>query len=148
MKLETSADLLERVRAKHGASWYRLAKMLPAHENTVYSWKAGHTIVDRKFAPRLAALLDEPAEYVLACLEHEKEQSAEVRKLWARIAAKFRSHAASILLAVLLGPALFVPGSQGVRGAMAEDASRALYIMVSRLWRWLRRPPRVIPVPG
>lgn len=100
MKLETSQDLLNRLMAKQGWSWYRMAKELPAHENTVYSWKGGHTIVDRKFAPRIAELLGEPAEYVLAILEAEREQSAEVLKVWKRIAERFRS-TASILLVCL-----------------------------------------------
>jgi len=102
MKLETSQDLLNRVREKHHASWYGLAKLLPAHENTVYSWKGGRTVVDRKFAPRIAELLGESAEYVLACLEADREQDAEVLKVWERIATKFRGHAASVLLVSML----------------------------------------------
>ena len=103
MKLETSQDLLNRVRAKQGASWYGLAKLLSTHPNTVYNWKGGHTVVDRKFAPRIAELLGESAEYVLACIEADREQDAEMQKVWERIAAKFRSHAASVLLASVLG---------------------------------------------
>lgn len=102
MKLETSSDLLNRVRAKHRSSWYGLAKLLGTHTNTVYNWKGGHTIVDRKFAPRIAELLDESAEYVLACLEAEREQSAEVLKLWRRIAERFRSTASILLVGLVL----------------------------------------------
>ena len=98
MKLETSHDLLERLRAKYGSSWYGLATVLGAHEKTISNWKNGRTVVDRKFAPRIADLLEESPEYVLACLEAEREGDTEVRKLWQRIAAKFRSRAASILL--------------------------------------------------
>jgi hypothetical protein len=98
MQLETSQDLLNRVRAKQNSSWYGLARLLSTHKNTVYNWKGGHTIIDRKFAPRIAELLGESPEYVLACLEADREQDAEVLKVWHRIAAKFRSNAASILL--------------------------------------------------
>jgi hypothetical protein len=100
MKLETSQDLLNRVRARHDTSWYGLAALLSTHKNTVYNWKGGHTVVDRKFAPRIAELLDESAEYVLACLEADREQDAEVLKVWRRIAERFRSPA-SILLVCL-----------------------------------------------
>lgn len=105
MKLETSQALLLRVRAAHDWSWYRLAKELHAHENTVYGWKRGATVVDRKFAPRLAELLGESAEYVLACLEADREQDTELQKVWERIGSKFRGHAASIVLvgALVLG---------------------------------------------
>jgi plasmid maintenance system antidote protein VapI len=108
MKLETSYELLERLRAKYSSSWYGLADVLGAHEKTIANWKNRRTVVDKRFAPRLAALLDEAPEYVLACLEAEREPDAEVRKLWERIATKFRSHAASILL---VGFALFGVGS-------------------------------------
>jgi len=108
MKLETSQDLLNRVRARHHTSWYGLIRLMDVHKNTVYSWKGGHTVIDRKFVPKIAELLDEPEEYVLACLEADREQDAQMLKVWERIAAKFRGHAASILL---VGFALFGVGS-------------------------------------
>jgi len=122
MKLETSQDLLNRLRAKHGASWYGLQKLLDVHKNTVYSWKGGHTIVDRKFAPRIAELLDESAEYVLACLEAEREQSAEVLKVWRWIAERFRS-TASILLVGLVGVGLGALPAQRVTAAELSAAT-------------------------
>ena len=139
MKLETSQDLLNRVRAKHGTSWYGLIKLMGVHKNTVYSWKGGHTALDRKFAPRVAELLDEPAEYVLACLEGEREQSAEVLKLWRRIAERFRSTASILLVALGL---LSVP-----RGASAtvldvgsaEIVKPPVYTLCATRYRWGRR---------
>ena len=103
MKLETSVELLERVRARNGnASWYRLGKIIPASENTVANWRHGRTTIDRKFVTRIAALLDDSPEYVLLCLEAERETSAELRKLWRRIAERvIRLPAPIILLAVL-----------------------------------------------
>jgi hypothetical protein len=98
MKLETSVELLERVRAAEKVSWWKLPRVLDASESTVKNWKHRRTTVDRRFAPRIAELLGEPPEYVLACLEADREQDAEVLKVWHRIAAKFRSNAASILL--------------------------------------------------
>lgn len=140
MKLETSQDLLNRVRAKHHASWYGLQKLLGTHKNTVYSWKGGHTVVDRKFAPRIAELLGESAEYVLACLEADRERDAEMLKVWERIGAKFRSHAASILLAIML---VFGVGSAGKAEAATSPTEGAdcapMYIMSNRWRRCLGR---------
>lgn len=111
MKLETSTELLERVRAKHSVSWYRLAKLMPAAENTVANWRHGRSTIDRRFVGRVAELLGESEEYVLLCLEHERETSAELRKVWKRLASLITtSRAASILpvcLALLIG--LFSP---------------------------------------
>ena len=117
MKLETSQDLLNRVRAKHGTSWYGLQKLLDVHKNTVYSWKGGHTSVDRKFAPRIAELLDESAEYVFLCLEADREQDIEVRKLLRGMAERFRSKVASVLLAGLVLLGLAALPAQSVRAA-------------------------------
>jgi plasmid maintenance system antidote protein VapI len=130
MKLETSHELLERLRAKSGSSWYGLAGVLGAHQKTIANWKNGRTVIDKKFAPRLATLLDEAPEYVLACLEAEREPDAEVRKLWQRIAAKFRSHAASILLATML--VLGVGSAEKAEAAThspADAGARSLYLM-------------------
>jgi hypothetical protein len=79
-------------------SWYRLGRVLPASETTVANWKNGRTTIDRKFVTRIAELLEESPEYVLLCLEAEREQSVELRKLWRRIAERFRSTTASVLL--------------------------------------------------
>lgn len=100
MKLETSQDLLERIRAKYDLSWYGLIDLLQVHKNTVYSWKANHTTVDKRYVLKIAELLDESPHYVLACLEAERDP--DHAKLWMEIAAKFRGRAASILLAGLL----------------------------------------------
>lgn len=151
MKLETSQDLLNRVRARHHASWYGLQKLLGTHKNTVYSWKGGHTVVDRKFAPRIAELLDEPAEYVLACLEADREHDAEVLKVWERIATKFRGHAASIVLATML-----VSGVGSAAKAEAAEPSpsgaRAAHCMLCeiarRMRRWRDRGTSIFRAPG
>lgn len=133
MKLETSQDLLLRLRVQNNWSWYRLAKELPAHENTVGNWRHGRTIVDRRFAPRIAELLGESAEYVLACIEADREQDAAMREVWERIAEKFRGHAASILLvsALMLGV-----GNAGKTEAAEPSAAGAgspgMYIMANR----------------
>jgi hypothetical protein len=102
MRLETPIDLLERLRAQQGSSWYALAPVLGCTRHTVANWKNGRTSVDRKFAPRIAELLHEPAEYVLACLEADREQDAEVLKVWRRIAERFRSKASILLVGLVL----------------------------------------------
>jgi hypothetical protein len=131
MKLETSRDLLERIRAKHNnVSWYRLQRMVPTSETTMANWKNGRSSIDRKFVTRIAALLEEPPEYVLACVENERTPDADVQKLWHRIATKFRSHAASILFVLCLssGGSALLP--QQVRAAPPEGDAPSLYIML------------------
>ena len=138
MKLETSQDLLNRVRARHDTSWYGLARLLSTQKNTVYNWKGGHTIIDRKFAPRIAELLDEPAEYVLACLEADREQDAEVLKVWRRIAERFRSPASILLVALGLMTVHGKASATAVSVELVGDCqATTLYIM--RNWAHRRR---------
>ena len=122
MKLETSVELLERVRAAQGVSWWKLQDVLDASESTVKNWKRGRTTIDRRFATRIAELLHEPAEYVLACLEADREQDAELRKVWRRIGERFRS-TASILLVGLVGVGFGALPAQQVRAADPSAAT-------------------------
>lgn len=158
MKLETSQDLLSRLRAKHGSSWYGLAALLGTHTNTVYNWKGGHTVVDRKFAPRIAELLGESAEYVLACLEADREQDAEVLKVWRRIAERFRTPASILLVALGLFAAPRGASATVLDVGLAGDCqTNGLYIMrnsrrrVRRLGKLLRclksQSPGPLPPP-
>jgi plasmid maintenance system antidote protein VapI len=133
MKLETSQELLERIRAKYDLSWYGLIDLMQVHKNTVYSWKANHTTVDKRYVLRIAELLDDSPHYVLACLEAERDP--DHAKLWKEIAAKFRSNAASILL-VALG-LMTVPRESAASvfdvELVANCQTNSLYIM--RTWR-------------
>ena len=55
MKLETSRDLLERLRAKHASSWWGLSKIIPASESTVNNWKHGRSAIGREYVTRIVA---------------------------------------------------------------------------------------------
>jgi hypothetical protein len=134
MKLETSVELLERVRAAEKVSWWKLPRVLDASESTVKNWKHGRTTVDRRFAPRIAELLHESPEYVVACLEAEREQHQEMLKVWQRIAAKFRSSAASSLFVLCLSTAGAALPVQEVSAATPEGDAP-----VCILWKIARR---------
>jgi hypothetical protein len=86
---------------------------------------------------KVAELLEESPEYVLACVEHEREQDGGARKLWQRIAAKFRNHAASILLVGvgLLGVGSPAP-SEACEAHGQGDVRCNVYYGKSRRRRW------------
>jgi len=159
MKLETSLELLERVRAHLGnVSYYRVAKVLEVSETTVLAWKSEKGGIGRDTALRVAELLDEPPEYILACIEHEREPSAGVRRLWKRIAEAFRSKAAAISLIALGGllPSPAPVSAQDLARLAADTVnptSYALYVLRARRRRrwadlleawltWLPTPAR------
>lgn len=84
-------------------SYYRIAKTLELDPGTVLRWKAGKAGMGRDVAMRVAELLDEPPAYILACIEHEREPSAGVRRIWKQIAEAFRSKAAAVGAIILIG---------------------------------------------
>lgn len=142
MRLENSQQLLERVRASLGSnvSYYRVSKAIGATDATIANWRHGRSGIGREYVTRVAELLNEAPEYILACVEHEREPDAGAKKLWRRIAEKFSSHAASILL----GTAVFL--------GQSIEMFRTVYYVKS--WRWLRRrlahlatPPPSVPYP-
>lgn len=114
-QLETTPELVERLRAHfNGCSYYRLAKNLQVHENTIRNWKIGKAGIGRELGLRVAELLGEPPEYILACLEAERETDAGVRRIWRRIAEAFRTKAAALAIILI-----------GVAGAGFPAASKA-----------------------
>src|SRR6267142_4341233 len=134
MKLETTQDILERLRARfEGCSYYRLSKTLGISEPTIANWKHGRSGIGREHVTRVAEALDESAEYILACVEHEREQDAGAKKLWQRIAAKFRTRAASILLAGVVLVGLEKPISVEAHALSAEGScAESVYYGKSR----------------
>ena len=93
--------LLDAVSAAHGhCSDYRIARLLNVTTNYTSGWRKGRHLSD-DYASRLAELAGlDPVESVLrVAAERESGVTADVmRKALARL-----SHAASILLAVMLG---------------------------------------------
>lgn len=147
MKLETTAELLERVRAKYGVSWWKLSQVLHTSESTVNNWKRGRSTLSSDYALKIAQILEEAPEYVLACVEAERTQSPAVLKVWQRIAMKFRAHAASILLAALALIGLSAPApSEAYSSAHAEECilSKIRRVLWQRLRAWLTPPSLAI----
>lgn len=147
MKLETSLELLERMRvALGGVSYYRIAKVLQVRGSAVARWKAGKGGMARELAPRIAELLAESPEYILACLEHDREPSADVRRIWKRIAEAFRSKAAAIALTLIGGWGLLSAGNpvSALQISPADPAGqvdRDMHYTKRRRrlrWRWWR----------
>jgi transcriptional regulator with XRE-family HTH domain len=138
MKLETTQDLLERLRARfEGCSYYRLSKHLGISEPTIANWKHGRSGIGREHVTRVAEALGESAEYVLACVEYEREQDAGARKVWRRIAERFRSTASILLGAVVLVGLGSPTRSEGYVAAAKDEPPAYTYYGKSR--RKLRR---------
>lgn len=93
-KLPTSRAFLDRLARKLGdpkdprkpASDYRVAKALGLTSGAISKLRAHKGTFGNENAVKLAELLGEPAGYVVACVNYERERSVRVRVVWEAIA--------------------------------------------------------------
>ncbi len=137
--MQTTREFIEAIRAKHdGCSYYRVTQILEVVPSAIRRWRSGQGGFANDVGLRVAKELNLSPAYVLACLESEREQSAEVRPVWAAIAKKFAGKSAGILVAgfVALGGAHDAQALENKGFALpypAEASSPSLYIMVNKV---------------
>lgn len=103
--METTNELLDRLSAKYGnATDYRLSKLLSTSTPaTVSNWRKGRSTLSHDYAVKVAELLEVHPAYVIACIEHERENKQHpddettTSGVWRSIANAFREKAAGIL---------------------------------------------------
>ncbi|MGA9853425.1 MAG: hypothetical protein WBR15_10920 [Gammaproteobacteria bacterium] len=125
-RLPRTRDFLDRLARqvaqndhhREPASDYRLAHILNVTRATTSAWRTGKTQLGDESALKMAELLGEDPQFVLACIHAERAHNAGVRQAWEKIAAG----AACALL--ILGFTLFSPPSGAVNRHETE-----IYIM-------------------
>ena len=84
-----SIDFLDLLKERAGIeSDYALAKRLEVTDSAIGHYRNGRSALSRELALKVAAMLDLPAAYVLACAEIERSPP-QVRKVFERIAETF-----------------------------------------------------------
>jgi hypothetical protein len=96
-----SIKFLDAVKRKYNVTDYGSAPLLGVTKAQISGVRTGRSGFGEKPAVRIAALLNLPAEQVLAELRAEKAETDELKALWLNIAAKF---AACFLLVISLAP--------------------------------------------
>lgn len=145
--------LLDAASAAHGGcSDYRIARLLNVTTSSTTGWRKGRHLSD-EYAVKLSELAGlDPVESVLrVTAERESGITARVMKL----ALERLHHAASILLALLLGVVLtgiparsaFAAGSSTVRCQNVTPARGPLYIFCKIACGWLRAGLRRLAAP-
>ncbi len=86
--MKTTIELLAAVRAKHGATWYGLQKILGLTKTTITRYRKGIGYFDDDVALRVADDLGLDRAYVLTCVAAERSRRAEVKAVWIRTAEK------------------------------------------------------------
>lgn len=141
----TTVEFLDALKARKGLSTdYQLFKALGWKQTTVSSYRRGRSAMAGPHAIRVADELGLPREYVLACMEAERENNDQVADVWRELAHRLRGIAASILLALLLGVGLLGYAKTALAAGFAAlpvvpaTSSHCIYY-VKLIMRWLGR---------
>lgn len=109
--MHTSHELIElakqRLAIRHHLTPpmtdYRLAKLMDIRHPTLSAWRTGVRVIGTEFVRKFADACELPEEYVYACIEHERSQSEDVKRVLVRIAEHFYGAAAGAGAAILTG---------------------------------------------
>lgn len=142
-KPSTTLEFIDALKAQKGfTSDYQLWKFLGWKQTTLSSYRTSRTAMARDHALRIADELGLSREYVIACVELERETSAPVRLVWESIAHRFRDAAASILLGLVAAAGFTHPAEAAAKKTISAESSAIsppIHYTCLRAWRFLRR---------
>lgn len=133
--MHTTAQLIElakqRLASKHGLPLpmtdYRLAKLLNVSTQVVSGWQNGSRTIGAKFVRKFADACDLPPEYVYACTQAERADTADEVSLLERIAEAFKSKAAAwIVAAMVTAGMVFAPAGNQAHARVSDGPGYAL----------------------
>jgi transcriptional regulator with XRE-family HTH domain len=132
--MKNTRDFLQEAKRKNGLeSDYALAKLLGISRQRISHYTTGKETLSDEVARRVAAALDYPPAYVMACVHAERAKEKELRKIWEQAAKVLGGMAAAVVLAVALlpmAPALEFDNPQITRNDSANYLTE-IYIMRS-----------------
>ena len=95
--METTIQLLDRIKTQLSiSSDYKLAQALEISKNAVTNYRSGRSHPNDDVALKIAALLDEDAGRIAACLHAERAQSDQARELWEKVAMRLQGSCAAL----------------------------------------------------
>ena len=134
--MHTTLELIElakqRLALRHALSLpmtdYRFGKLLKLRQGTVSNWRTGKTTIDKGYADMFADACELPAEYVMACIEHERTDDPKIRRIYENIADRFK--AGCVVAAILAAGMAFAPSpAQALASVSKDSAADPLCIM-------------------
>lgn len=133
-------DFLDAVKKKHALETdYQLAKFLGWPPGRVSMYRTGKRELDDDACIQIAAAIELPAPYVMACIAAARAKSAESKHAWEKAAKLLKTGSAAVILAAAV---LLSQNAPSALNAQVSDFSDNLYIM--RRWRrfWVRASRR------
>lgn len=124
MNAETN-KLLDRAAKKlPTASDYSISKALGVSSAAVSKWRSGRNHMADTAAMKLAEILGEPTDAILALVAADRTSDPAAKKQWTNMARKLRASAAAVTLASL-GFTMFP--SDAARSAEHSDFATNVY---------------------
>lgn len=133
--MKKAADFLDDLRAEYGlTSDYQIHKMFGMAVQQISRYRKGKSTFDDTTALKMAELLHKDASYagyIAACMNAQRAQTPEARKVWEKVA---KTVGAGTALAFALAVAYALAPDQWMAAALAFPAlptSGRLYIMLN-----------------
>ncbi|HEX3912688.1 MAG TPA: DUF3693 domain-containing protein [Steroidobacteraceae bacterium] len=101
MNKETNKLLDRAAKRLPTDSDYNLANALGVSRAAVSKWRSGRNHMADTAAMRLAAILDEPTDAILALVAADRTSDPAAKKQWTNMASKLRASAAAVSIAAL-----------------------------------------------
>lgn len=109
--METVA-FLDAVKARHKlATDYKLAKFLRWPPQRISMYRARKRALDDEACVQIAAALDVPPAYVMACIAAARAKDAAIKKHWLAAARLLKTGTAAVVLATVLAVSQNAPAS-------------------------------------
>ena len=102
---------------------YRLGKIMGIGTSTMSAWRTGVRGIGSEFAQKFAEACELPAEYIYACIQHERAKNAQERSILERIAKQFRNVAAAIVAVGMLFASPIFSGSNDSNASSSTGRS-------------------------
>lgn len=130
-ELWTTHELLDRIKQQcNVTSNYAVANLLDVAVQTVDRYSKNLSHPNEEICERIATLLHEPPEYIIACIQVERSRSASAKKWWEAISRKLAAPA-MVAAALFIVPELL----PDYGNASAEQFDlRIHYATLAALW--------------
>lgn len=147
-----TVEFLDAVKARHKlATDYKLAKFLGWTPQRLSGYRIGRREFDDDSCVQIAAALEVPPAYVMACIAAARAKRADIKKHWLAAARLLKTGTGAAIVAAVLATSQFAPGhaeASTVRltGPSIHYAPRRRRVPGGRTRRRRRRKPRTVIV--
>lgn len=126
-----TGEFLDAVKARHALpSDYALAKRLGWTPQRISGYRTKYRELDDDGCIQIAAELELPPAYVMACIAAERAKDAEIKRHWLAAAKLLKTGTAAVILATVMALSQNAPRAESVQQNRLTE--RAIHYAQSR----------------